>query len=159
LELVEGVLVDQPALVQLYPAVLDDEHHIVQAVAGQVAGLFDGKPLRGRVPNNWSDYSLGYLLERRQSRCLRSYRARWAGKDSNLRRLSQRIYSPPPLPLGTPTLEHFACVHYTTKRHSRNSLTHSSGYSACVSPVARRPCTRNPHSPPTLQPVSARKPM
>ncbi len=28
---------------------------------------------------------------------------RWAGQDSNLRRLSQRIYSPPPLPLGTPT--------------------------------------------------------
>ena len=28
---------------------------------------------------------------------------RWAGQDSNLRRLCQRIYSPPPLPLGTPT--------------------------------------------------------
>jgi hypothetical protein len=25
----------------------------------------------------------------------------WGKQDSNLRRLSQRIYSPPPLPLGT----------------------------------------------------------
>ncbi len=31
------------------------------------------------------------------------FASRWAGQDSNLRRLSQRIYSPPPLPLGTPT--------------------------------------------------------
>ncbi len=33
----------------------------------------------------------------------RKERKKWAGKDSNLRRLCQRIYSPPPLPLGTPT--------------------------------------------------------
>ena len=32
---------------------------------------------------------------------LTSRRAWWGKQDSNLRRLRQRIYSPPPLPLGT----------------------------------------------------------
>ena len=36
---------------------------------------------------------------------------RWAGRDLNPRRLSQRIYSPPPLTTRTPTLDGVSVIH------------------------------------------------
>ncbi len=55
----------------------------------------------------------------------------WAGQDSNLRRLSQRIYSPPPLPLGTPTL-----IILSSRRWELNP--HTSAYKADALPVEPR---------------------